>query len=122
VESTASSTTETKEPVPGAVEPRRWFTPEERKRILERYYTSGLRQQEFVEREGISKASLGKWLQRARGRVKKAKFEEPRFQEVLVPPVTCWQLEIISPKNCIVRFAAMPTGEAIEQVLRSLLC
>ena len=105
---------------PGPAAPRRTFTPQERQAVLERYHSSGLKQAEFIAREGISQATLGKWLQRER-RQAKAKLPKPRFQEVLVRPAgSNWQLEIVSPQNWTVRLAAAPA--ALPEVLRSLPC
>lgn len=120
---TASSITEPNNSSTSTIAPRRAFTPEERKAILERYRRSGLKQQEFIEREGISKASLGKWLQRERHQAR-AKIEKPRFRELLVPPPTPlpWQMEIVSPQNWTLRFAATPSAAGLEQLLRSLSC
>ena len=89
---------------------------------MERYRASGLKQQEFIIGEGISKASLGKWLHRER-RATTAKGEKPRFQEVLVPqPRSGWQLEIISPANWTMRFATAPAAAELQPLLRSLPC
>ncbi|HEV2210262.1 MAG TPA: hypothetical protein VG167_15905 [Verrucomicrobiae bacterium] len=103
--------------------PRLSFTAEERQAVLERYRSSGLKQQEFIAGEGISKATLGKWLQRER-REARAKVQKPRFQEMLVsaPTPMSWQLEIVSPRNWTLRFATTPAAVALEQVLRSLPC
>lgn len=99
------------------------FTVEQRKAILERYHASGLKQQEFIAAEGISKATLGKWLQGERHELK-ARLAQPRFQEVLVPPPTgwAWQVEIVSPQNWSVHLATAPAPGALEQLLRSLPC
>ncbi|HVV01466.1 MAG TPA: hypothetical protein VHH88_08905 [Verrucomicrobiae bacterium] len=74
---------------------------------MERYRASGLKQQEFIVREGMSKASLGKWLKGERGEAA-AKFNQPRFHELLLAqtPVTPWQMEIVSPKNWTLSFVA----------------
>ncbi|MGH7969638.1 MAG: IS66 family insertion sequence element accessory protein TnpA [Limisphaerales bacterium] len=99
------------------------FTGEQRKAILERYHTSGLKQQDFIAAEGISKATLGKWL-RGERRELKARLAQPRFQEVLVQPPACcpWQVEIVSPQNWSVRFTTAPASGGLEQLLRSLPC
>jgi transposase-like protein len=103
--------------------PRPRFTPEQRQAILGRYRRSGLKQQEFIAREGISKATLGKWLQGERRRAK-ASIGRPRFQELLVAPAALspWQFEIVSPTNWTMRFAAMPNTSGLEPLLRSLPC
>ena len=99
---------------------RRSFTPQEREAILQRYRASGLKQDDFIAVEGISKATLGKWLQQQR-RQAKAKVQKPRFQEVLMKPTgSSWQLEIVSPQNWTVRLAAMPAS--VSEVLRLLPC
>ena len=101
---------------------RRRFTPVERQAILKRYHAGNLRQPEFVAREGISKASLGKWLH-AQRYAAKAKLEKPRFQEVLLKaPRSEWQVEIVSPQNWTVRFAVPPPAVVADQLLRSLPC
>jgi transposase-like protein len=101
---------------------RRVFTPEERQAILERYRSSGLTQEQFIAGQGISKASLGKWLQRERGTAK-PRLQKPRFQEVLVPPARLpWQLEIISPQNWSMRFASVPPAQGLKELLGSLPC
>ena len=105
-----------------ATYPRRRFSPAERQAILQRYHASGLKQAEFIAGEGISKATLGKWLQRER-QLAKAKPQPPRFQEVLFPPSRSpWQVEIASPQNWILRFAAAPAASALEPLLRALPC
>jgi transposase-like protein len=107
---------------PTATHPRRRFTPEERRAILRRYHASGLKQAEFIAGEGISKATLGKWLQRE-PQPAKAKRQPPQFQEVLFPPSrSSWQVEIVSPQNWILRFAAAPAARALEPLLRALPC
>lgn len=90
--------------------------------MLQRYHASGLKQAEFIVREGISKATLGKWLQRERPPVK-VKPRSPRFQEVLLTPSRSpWEVELVSPQNWILRFAAVPAATAIAPLLRSLPC
>jgi hypothetical protein len=101
---------------------RRHFTPEERQAVLERYRRSGLKQGPFSAGEGISKASLGKWLQEEK-RKARTKLQKPRFQEVLLKQARGdWQIEIVSPQNWTVRFATAPGAEAMERLLRLLPC
>jgi transposase-like protein len=105
-----------------ATYPRRRFSPAERQTILQRYHVSGLKQAEFIAGEGISKATLGKWLQREQ-QPAKAKPPPPQFQEVVWPPSrSSWQVEIVSPQNWILRFAAAPAASALEPLLRALPC
>lgn len=101
---------------------RKRFTPEQRQDILKRFLQSGLKQQEFVMGEGISKASLGKWLQaegrRAKTRVKPAKFREV----ILAQPGARWAVEVISPRNWTLRLAQGTSGKALQELLGALPC
>jgi transposase-like protein len=82
---------------------RRIFTPEQRAEIVGRFRQSGLRQQEFVTQEGISLASLHKWLRSEHG-PGQAKIDKAKFREVVFPVRgSAWQLEVVSPANWTVR-------------------
>jgi transposase-like protein len=102
--------------------PRRRFTPPERQAILERYRASGLKQEQFIAREGISKTSLSKWLRKERISAG-TELKKPCFQEVLLaPPRSPWQVELVSPQNWTLRFCALPSAPALEQLLGCLPC
>jgi len=101
---------------------RKRFTPEQRQEVLQRFRQSGLKQQDFVNLEGISKASLGKWLQ-AEGRQAKARVKAVKFRELMLPqPGARWALEVISPQNWTLRVAQGISGQALEELLGVLPC
>lgn len=101
---------------------RRVFTAEQRAGLLERFRQSGLTQDAFVAQAGISKASLGKWLQKERAQAR-ARLAQPKFQEIgFAKAGSQWALELVSPQNWTVRLSAVPQGEALTRVLRSLPC
>jgi transposase-like protein len=101
---------------------RKRFTPEERQDVLRRFRQSGLRQQEFVVQEGISKASLGKWLQAERWPAK-ARVKPVEFRELtLAQPGARWALEVISPQNWTLRVAQGISGQTLEELLGALPC
>src|SRR5689334_24349527 len=107
------------QPIPNV---RRVFTPQERAQLLERFRQSGLKQHEFVAREGISQAALGKWLQKERAQAR-AKLSQPKFHEIgLAKPGSSWAVELVSPQNWVVRFSALLSAAARGPVLRSLPC
>ena len=101
---------------------RKRFTPEQRQNVLRRFRQSGLKQQEFVIQEGISKASLGKWLQADRGQAK-ARVKRVKFREVALPqPGARWALEVTSPQNWTLRLAQGTSGQALQELLGALPC
>ena len=101
---------------------RKRFTREQRQEILERFHQSGLKQQDFVLREGISKASLGKWLHAER-RPTKARVKPVKFQEVSLPPLGArWAVEVISPRNWTLRLAQGTSSQALRELLGALPC
>ena len=102
--------------------PRKRFTPEQREAVLGRFHQSGLTQAEFVAREGISKAALGKWLARAR-RQKAPALKPVSFEELRLPsPKPAWAVEITNPRNWTVRLAQVPAPTALQQLLAALPC
>ncbi len=72
---------------------------EERERLLGEYRESGKSQREFCEAAGISLATLGVWLRKARGRVS----PEGKLIEVLRAEVDGSKLEIVLPVGVLVR-------------------
>ena|SRR5437879_3254766 len=102
--------------------PRKQFTPQQRQQLLERFRQSGLKQAEFVAGEGISKASLGKWLQKER-RQGKPEAEPVGFQELeLSHPAKAWAVELVSPDNWTLRLAQVPPLAIWQQLSRALPC
>jgi len=101
---------------------RKRFTSEQRQDILKRFGQSGLKQQEFVTQEGISKASLSKWRQAER-RQGKARVKPVKFREVMVAqPGARWAVEVISPQNWTLRLAQGTSGKALQELLGALPC
>lgn len=102
--------------------PRKQFTPQQRRELLERYRRSGLKQAEFIAREGISKATLGKWLQKER-RAAQPRSQPVRFQELTLPaPSKNWAVEITSPRQWTLRLAQVPPPAIWQQLWRALPC
>src|SRR2546423_14834087 len=101
---------------------RRRFTPEERQEVLERYHQSQLRQHEFASREGISLASLSKWLGAERGAARaKARVGRVKFDEIVLPNgAPGWALEIISPQKWTLRLGQAPAASALAELLAAL--
>ena len=99
---------------------RKRFTPQQRQQFVRRYLDSGLTQEQFVTREGISISALGKWLVEHRARGGKGRV---RFQEVPLPAFKpTWAVEISTPQNWTVRLAQVPAPTALQQLLAALPC
>lgn len=101
--------------------PRKIFTPQQRHELLERYRRSGLKQEEFIVGEGISEATLGKWLQKER-RQAKGPAQPLAFQELKLPNSSKWAVEIVSPGSWTLRLAQVPPPAFWQQVCRALPC
>lgn len=101
--------------------PRKLFTPEQRRELLERYRRSGLKQEQFIAGEGISKATLGKWLQQERRQARQA-AQAVQFQELKLPTSAKWAVEIVSPQNWTLRLAQVPSPVIWNQLSRALPC
>lgn len=101
---------------------RKRFTPEQRQDILKRFRQSDLKQQAFVMREGISKASLSKWLQ-AEGRQAKARVKPVKFREVMLAQAGArWALKVTIPQNWTLPLAQGTSGQALQEPLGALPC
>ncbi len=102
--------------------PRKRYTPEQRQQVLERFHQSGLRQREFVAREGISQAALGKWLQNERQQAK-GPGKLVRFETLELPHSSPhWAAEIVSPSHWTLRLAQAPPATVLQALVRALPC
>ncbi len=100
---------------------RRVFTAQQRQQLVERYRRSGLKQEEFIAQEGISKASLSKWLQKERQTQQRS--QALRFEELNLPALSKpWAVEIVSPDNWTLRLAQLPPLAIWQQLSRALPC
>jgi hypothetical protein len=93
--------------------------------MVERYESSGKRQREFCEDEGISLSTLQWWMRKARGGAEPAAMA---LREVewsagsTLTPEPAWGLELVSPRGWTLRRReAMDAGE-LARLLKSLKC
>jgi len=101
---------------------RKRFTPQRREELARSYLESGLTQEQFVAREGISKSALSKWLgdyrrqgRQAKGRVKFRELPLPAFK-------SSWAMEISTPQHWTLRLAQVPPAATLQQLVGALPC
>lgn len=87
----------------------RRFSVEERQEVVAEYERSGLTQAAFVERRGISLASLTNWLRAHRSKEAKALNKEVGFRAVDMSGLMerpKWTAEVVMPDGSVVRLGA----------------
>ena len=101
---------------------RKRFTAQQREQFVRGYLESGLTQEQFAAREGMSKSALARWLSNQRGRA--AGLKAPvTFQELPLPALRpAWAVEVTNPQNWTLRLAQVPTPAFLEQLVGVLPC
>lgn len=100
---------------------RRRYSAQERAEIIAAYECSGLTQKMFVEKRGISLATLSNWL-RAYRHKGKAATGQIRFQPVDLKGLFAsqWAAEVVMPNGSMLRLASVDgaLAERLTRVLR----
>jgi hypothetical protein len=100
---------------------RRRYSAKERTEIIAAYERSGLTQAVFVEKRGISLATLSNWL-RAHRQKEKGATKEISFQPVDVKGMFAsqWGAEVVMPNGSMLRLALVDgaLAERLVKVLR----
>jgi transposase-like protein len=100
---------------------RRRYSAQERAEIIAAYERSGLTQAVFVEKRGISLATLSNWL-RAHRRKDKGATKEISFQSLDVKGLFAsqWAAEVVMPNGSMLRLASVDgaLAERLTKVLR----
>ncbi len=89
---------------------RRHFTKEERCELVAKYERSGLTQRVFVEKHGMSLATLTNWLRVHRRNKVKTPSKEVGFRSVdlsgLLGGAQAWAAEVVLPDGSVVRLGS----------------
>jgi hypothetical protein len=97
-----------------------------RRQMVERYQSSGKRQREFCEDEGISLSTLQLWMRKTSGGAERAssialhEVEWPAGSTQ--PPVSAWSLELVSPRGWTLRHREALGAAELARLLKSLKC
>ena len=95
---------------------------EERGEIIAEYERSGLTQAKFVERRGISLASLSNWLRAHRQDGRKSAGKEVAFAPVDINRVlggSVWAAEVAMPNGITVRLGAQVNPELAQRLIKA---